>query len=156
MVDLLKSGKRILNIDETWLNTMGFQRRKWKQHGTTNSVRTLPVTPRISLILGFDSSGDVYLALTQVNTDHKVMQLYLSQLAEALDIERPTWRDDTVVLLDGARYHTCQSTRDHIKHLRMPVMFSGPRSYDTAPCELFFASLKNGDLNPLRRATGKK
>jgi hypothetical protein len=81
MLDILKSGKRILNIDETWLNTTSFQRRKWKQHGTTNSVRSLPVSPRISLILSFDSAGDIYLALTQVNTDHKMMQLYLSHLA---------------------------------------------------------------------------
>ena len=91
-----------------------------------------------------------------MNTDHKVIQLFLSQLAEALDLERPNWREDTVILLDGARYHTCQSTRDHMRRLSMPVMFSGPRSYDAAPCELFFASLKNGDLNPNGLATGKK
>ena len=38
MFALLRSGKRILNIDETWLNETSFQRRKWKEHGTSNSV----------------------------------------------------------------------------------------------------------------------
>jgi hypothetical protein len=114
------------------------------------------VTPRISLILAFDSAGDVFVALTQVNTDASIMHLYLHHLAQTLDVERPNWRNDTVVLLDGARYHTCQPTKDIMQSLRMPVMFTGPQSYDAAPCELFFASLKNGDLNPLMMATGKK
>jgi hypothetical protein len=30
MLDLLHQGKRILNIDETWLNNMNFHRRKWR------------------------------------------------------------------------------------------------------------------------------
>jgi hypothetical protein len=107
MLDLLQQGKRILNIDETWLNTTSFHRRKWRQHGTTNSVRTDIVTPRVSLILGFDSVGESYVALTQVNTDSRVMQLYLFHLAQTLDIRRKDWRKDTVILLDGARYHTC-------------------------------------------------
>jgi hypothetical protein len=64
MLDVLKSGKRILNIDETWLNNTSFQRKKWRLHGSTNSVKISPVSPRISVILCFDSSGDVYLALT--------------------------------------------------------------------------------------------
>lgn len=31
-----------------------------------------------------------------------------------------------------------------------------PLSYDAAPCELFFAKLKDGDLNPQKVTTGKK
>jgi hypothetical protein len=107
MLDLLTQGKIILNIDETWLNTMNFHRRKWRQHGSTNSIRGNTVSPRISLILTFGSTGEVFFALTQVNTDASVMQLYLHHLSETLDAERPTWRENTVILLDGARYHTC-------------------------------------------------
>jgi len=35
-------------------------------------------------------------------------------------------------------------------------MFSGPYSYDIAPCELFFALLKSSDINIHQVATGKK
>jgi hypothetical protein len=96
------------------------------------------------------------VALTQVNTDASIMQLYLHNLTQTLDAERPDWREDTVFLLDGARYHTCQSTKDMMRRLRIPVLFTGPYSYDAAPCELWFASLKHGDLNPLQMPTGKK
>ena len=30
LITLLKSGKRILNVDETWLGMTDFRRRKWQ------------------------------------------------------------------------------------------------------------------------------
>ena len=35
-------------------------------------------------------------------------------------------------------------------------MYSGPYSFDIAPCELFFARLKEGVLNPNGMKLGKK
>jgi len=40
--------------------------------------------------------------------------------------------------------------------LRIPIIFSGPHSYDAAPCELFFSYFKSVDLNPERLSLGKK
>ena len=37
MIELLQSGKRIINIDETWLNDTNFVRKKWRKRGTSNS-----------------------------------------------------------------------------------------------------------------------
>ena len=37
----------------------------------------------------------------------------------------------------------------------MPIMFTGPHSYDASPIELFFAALKSKDINPLNLPTGK-
>ena len=34
-------------------------------------------------------------------------------------------------------------------------MLLGPHSYDTAPCELFFAQFKKVDINPRHIPTGK-
>ena len=70
-----------MNIDETWLNDTYQARRKWKVNGTTNSMNEKIVQPRISLIAALDTEGDVYLSLTQVNTDTSVMRLYFSKLA---------------------------------------------------------------------------
>ena len=149
MIDLLHQGFRILNIDETWLSDTMFIRRKWREHGSTNSVVGNSVSPRLSLILCFDSHGEVYLSMTQVNTNENVMCLFLSHLVDLLDIQRNGWRGDTVLLLDGAGYHKSSMVRNHLKKLGVPVIYTGPRSYDAAPCELFFSQLKNGDLNPL-------
>ena len=40
--------------------------------------------------------------------------------------------------------------------MKLPVIYSGPYSYSTAPIELVFGALKLGDLNPERQSTGKK
>jgi hypothetical protein len=36
---------------------------KWQVPGTTNSVAKLEIAPRITVILGLDSLGNVYLSL---------------------------------------------------------------------------------------------
>ena len=104
--------------------------------------------PRISMILAFDSEGEVYYALTQVSTDTAIMKMFLSQLASRLDIDRPQWRKDSVILLDGAPYHMCNEVRLHMLYLRLPIIFTAPASYDASPVEKFFAYFKNQDINP--------
>jgi len=43
----------------------------------------------------------------------------------------------------------------HLAFLGMEVIYSGPYSYTTAPCELLFAHFKRGELNPGKLPTGK-
>ena len=38
----------------------------------------------------------------------------------------------------------------------LPIIYSGPYCYASAPIELMFAALKLGELNPERQPTGKK
>ena len=63
MIQLILAGKTLLNLDESWLGMTDFRRRKWKSAGTTNSVAQLQVNPRISIIMGLDTNGKVYLSL---------------------------------------------------------------------------------------------
>ena len=60
-----------------------------------------------------------------------------------------------MVLLDNAPYHTAPGILNVFEALRIPVLFTGPHSYDAAPCELFFAAFKREDINPNRVKTGK-
>ena len=83
--------------------------------------------PRISLIAAIDTSGNVYAALTQRNTDTDVMRLYMWHLVQRLEKEDPNFRSNTVFQLDGAKYHTCQEMHDFLKLLDVKVIFSGPR-----------------------------
>ena len=69
LIGLLHAGKTLLNIDETWLGMTDFRRRKWKAPGTTNSVAQLEMRPRVSMIMGIDSNGTVYLSLLQANSN---------------------------------------------------------------------------------------
>jgi len=75
------------------------------------------------------------------------MMIYLIHLVNQLDQERSNWRDDTVLLLDGARYHTGSEVREYLRKLELTVIWSGPYSYSTAPIETVFAALKFGQLN---------
>lgn len=63
LIRLLAAGKIIINVDETWLGMSDFRRRKWQTPGSTNSVAQLQMTPRISMIAGLDSRGQIYLSL---------------------------------------------------------------------------------------------
>ena len=124
--------------------------------GQPASVNCKAVAPRISLIAALDTDGRVFFSMTQVNTDQKVMMVFLAYLIQKLDQETPGWRQDTYVLLDGARYHTGEDIRDFLHKMQLQVIWSAPYSYSTAPIELMFSGLKFGDINPRNEPTGKK
>ena len=46
--------------------------------------------------------------------------------------------------------------KDRLSKMKLPIIYSAPYSYTTAPVEKAFAALKFGDLNPERLPTGKK
>ena len=58
-------------------------------------------------------------------------------------------------MIDGAAYHTAATTMDLFAELDVPLVVSAPYSYDASPIELYFASLKRGDLNPNRLPMSK-
>ena len=155
-IELLQSKKSIINIDETWLGMCDFRKRKWRPKGSTNSVPQLPLQPRITMILGLENNGRVYVSLVQSNSNAQIMELFFHSLVRTLDKERPAWRKDTVLLLDNAPYHTGVSSLKLFEKLQLPILFTGPHSYSAAPCELFFASFKSKDINPRKVKTGKK
>ena len=104
------------------------------------------------MIVGVDSLGNSYVTLTQCNSNSGVMQIYFMALVKKLDKVRPGWRENTIILLDGASYHNSRPTIQVFERLRIPVMFLAPHSYNVAPCELYFAWFKAEDINPRKVA----
>jgi hypothetical protein len=128
MLKLLEGRKTVYNVDESTVDQLDFTRRHWRpKKYALEGLK--PVTPRISLIACVGSDGTAFYSLTQVNTDHQVFCLYLTELAKRLTALDKDWRDNSVLLLDGAKYHTCEETLKHLAFLKMPVIFSGPYSY---------------------------
>ena len=156
LIQLLEAGKTLLNIDESWLGMSDFRRRKWKAPGTTNSVTQLQMRPRISMIIGIDTSGAVYLSLLQANSNSQVMDIFFRALVKQLDRERKGWRRDTVLILDGAPYHNSKPTMKLLEALEIHVLYTGPHSYAAVPCELWFSSFKSCDVNPRKVPTAKR
>jgi len=144
----LQKGTRLLNVDETWVNTADMRRMKWRKRGQTNSTNDKAIRPRISVIAAISTEGETYLSLSIASTDDDTYRLFVKKLSAKLDQERPGWREDTVIVQDGAPYHGSQKTRAYFAHLGIRTMFTAPYSYSGSPVELYFAALKSINLNP--------
>ena len=83
--------------------------------------------------------------------DLKVLNQILS-LCLRLQDEDPDWRARTVFYLDNATYHWSGYLMDKFTELQIPVLYSGPYSYDSACVEKVFAAIKRRDLNPGNRS----
>ena len=58
--------------------------------------------------------------------------------------------------MDHLSWHTNPDMKERMARMALPLSFSGPYAFQTAPIELLFSFLKLGDLNPARLPTGKK
>ena len=83
---------------------MDYTRRIWAFKGSSHGKAIKMVIPRISLIMAMDNYGEVYACMTQVNTDTKIMGLYIKELIKHLDAEDRNWRKHTILMHDGAKY----------------------------------------------------
>jgi len=95
---------------------------KWQAPGTNNSVPAFQMAPRITMMTACDSIGNVYLSLTQSNSNESMFSIFLQQLVLKLDKERPNWRRNTIITMDGASYHTSAGTYQLLEKLRIPIM----------------------------------
>jgi transposase len=156
MLELLRRGLRVVNVDESWLNESRFIRRMWCPPDGAGTVTGKMLQPRLSLIAALDTDGRLYFSLTHANTDSDVMLAFMQHLIRQLYQESPDWREGTVFLFDGARYHTSEEMREYFRKMEVRVIYSAPYSYSAAPIELVFGALKRGELNKKREPTGKK
>ena len=62
------------------------------------------------MIVGVDTDGNSFVTLTQSNSNSGIMQIYFMALVKKLDKLKPSWRDKTIILLDGASYHNSKTT----------------------------------------------
>ena len=108
------------------------------------------------MIMALDNFGEVYACFTQVNTDSKIMGLYLQELIKMLDEEDKNWRTTTILMHDGAKYAQSKNTSSILRDLRVPFMLLAPHSYNVSPIKLLFGAIKTNQLNPDQLPTGKR
>lgn len=124
--------------------------------GQVNSCPDNKVTPRVAMHMAICTQGKLYCSLLQLNTDQNVFCVFISKLVAKLTSEDRNWRDNSLILIDGARYQTSDESIRYMKSLGLKVCISAPYSYASAPIEYAFAYFKNTNLNPDRRKTGKR
>ena len=59
MLPLLENGRRIINVDESWLNQTRFLRRIWAPTDAAGTFTDKQVAPRLSLIAALDTEGKI-------------------------------------------------------------------------------------------------
>ena len=79
------------------------------------------------------------MALTVTNTDSDVLCMFLKKLFEKIELERPDFRQNTILLIDGAPYHRSDETHNFLCNLGVETVMGGPYGYQAAPIESFFA-----------------
>ena len=84
MLDLLKQGKRIINIDQTWLNETSFIRRAWSSREGLGNTTLNTISPRLSMIAAIDTEGEIWFSLSHSNTDSNMIALFLQHLTLTL------------------------------------------------------------------------
>ena len=57
MLELLKQGVRVINIDETWLPHLDFRNKKWRLRGEQNTVSYKALSHRVNMIAALDTEG---------------------------------------------------------------------------------------------------
>ena len=108
------------------------------------------------MIAALDTDGNSYMTLMQPNSNARTMELFFTNFIKLLDEKDKYWRKTTIIMLDGASYHTSESMMRFYKDNRVPLIFTGPHSYAASPIELFFAAFKKDDINPSKVPTGKQ
>ena len=77
MLEILSQGKRIINVDESWIAETQYARRMWCPTDAPCTVTDHSVSPRLALIAALDTDGRVYFSLNHSNTDSDVILLFL-------------------------------------------------------------------------------
>ena len=101
MLSVYQSGKRVINVDESWIPHADFRQKRWSRRGLRSTAPDKALSRKINVITAMSSDGEVWMALTTCNTDTSVLMLFMTHLAKALTKESADWRHNTVFLLDG-------------------------------------------------------
>ena len=83
--------KNHISLDETWLGMSDFRRMHWKPYRCNYSVKVKQVQPRISMITALDQQGNIYLSITQSNSNKSMMTLFMEHFVQKLDRQNAHW-----------------------------------------------------------------
>ena len=76
-MEFLTQGKRIINVDESWIAETQYNRRMWCPVNAPCTITEHTVNPRLALIAALDTDGRVYFSLNHSNTDSDIILLFL-------------------------------------------------------------------------------
>ena len=84
MLQMFQTEQRIINVDESWIPSADFRRKRWKQRGMLNTAPDKALSQKVNIITAMSSDGEVWISLTTCNTDSDVLMLFMTKLASEL------------------------------------------------------------------------
>ena len=148
----LAAGKIVINLDESTLDQTSYVRYGWGQAGRQLYAKNVFRLAKYNVIAATSSLGAVWYAVNHGNNNSLTVWHFILSLCLRLQEEDPQWRSHTVFYLDNAAYHRSNYLMAKFAQLQIPVLFSGPYSYDSAAAEKVFATIKRKNLNPSNRS----
>ena len=94
------------------------------------------------MIAGIDNFGDAYLSIIQANNNQYTWSEFVRELVAKLDEDRPNWRDDTILLVDGAKMHSTELVQQIYQKLKVPIMIAPPYAWNLVATESFHSLFK--------------
>ena len=91
----------------------------------------------------------------QANTNQDTLSNFMCTLVEQLDKDRPGWKSNTIVQIDGAAWHKTAQVKSLLRKLDIQAIISAPYAFDSAVAELFFSMFKRGNINTQMLKTSK-
>jgi len=77
MLALLQTKTRILNVDETWIDSTNYTHQMWCPSYGAGTIANHAVSPRLSMIAALDTEGKVYFSLSHATTDSDAMMTFI-------------------------------------------------------------------------------
>ena len=104
------------------------------------------------MIAACSSDGRVWFSVNRGYTNSVTFYGFLLAMCHQLEQTVPEWRQHVIFYLDNAMYHKSEYVKSKAMRFQIPIFYSGPYSFDAAPCEKLFAIIKRHDLNPLSKS----
>jgi len=96
-----------------------------------------------TLIAAVGSDGSVFASLLKKTNNSETFCCFILLLIEQLDLQSPTWINNTVLLIDNCPAHSSKLTQDFLTFMNVPRCLTAPASYRLVPVKLLFARIKN-------------
>lgn len=142
LIRLIESGKEIWNLDESAFTTSNSWRKGWVVRGKRAGSQRLKAFSNITLTSVITFQGEHFYTLLKGTNNQWVFSAFLRQMVKQLDLTKPKWRENSVLLMDNGPLHKTDLVMDTIDDLKLPVMFTSPASYPAVPVELVFSRIK--------------
>lgn len=128
LIKTLSEKYRVINYDESTIDHFESFHKTWSSIGCQERSKNKEVNPRVSLVAAVDNYGNKYMSMLQCNSNRYTTMLILSQLFKLLDEEDSNWKLNSIVMIDGASYHSVIEVKAFFKLHKVRFAITSPHS----------------------------